>query len=139
MPAKRKKLNVKALTQDLVQWFTFTVVMTVVPIFTALITTSLKSNRNPDFMSQVSLNGELLIASVAIAAEACSDMYKRSTSTNMKLLVGGTALVLVIIACSAGTSIQESKLSGKNINDFSLTYFGVCVLVGAGTKIMARS
>lgn len=139
MPTRHKKLNYKALSEDFAQWCMFTVGMTLAPILVTFITTSFRSNQAPDFMAQASLKGELLIASVAIVAEACSDMFKRSTSKSMKSWVGGLAVILLVVACTVGTNVQENKLSGKNVNDFSFAFFGACLVVGAGTKVLARS
>lgn len=147
MPRKKQGFGwTKAASENLIQWFIFTVSMAFVPlIFNYFLTVLGLTSTRPDvgFMEAVAPRGELMIISAAVTGEAISDLLKRSPSKNLKLSIGGFCVLMLLMSSMCYAALQAADpnrvINKEIVLRLSTIVLYVSLMLGASCKIIGRT
>ena len=103
------------MTDFLVRWFIFGVIIALMPVIFNLFGEALSTGRF-NFLGAIA-NGELLLISTAIAAPALGELIGSGISRNIpNLLAGGSSIVLLLLTSFGFAYISGARRSSRPLN-----------------------
>jgi hypothetical protein len=124
------------------RWLIFSVTISLVPlIFTAI---SLASRGNSFDLIDIIGNGELLLISTALCAASVGELFGTSPKyRTLKIVLGGIAVVLLMLAALNFADISAAKTSGTQIvpdvlKATSLYIFFSSIIVSGGCIVVSE-
>lgn len=132
------------MVEKLLKWLLFSVIVSIVPLFSIYIILHLNST-NPSLISLIS-RGELQLISVALLANGIGEIVaSNSVKKIFQILLAGLSTVLLLIISIWYGAIANILISGKAANSsmeyptlitFIIAFFvsGLCILAGDNEK-----
>lgn len=141
---QKKPLSYKnnELLKRMIQWFIFTVVITLAPIILSyLLILMTKQNPQSDLIEGISPKGELLIAATAIFGDATSDLFTRTRAIRKheRNVLGGICIVGILATSFLYAGIQNQAslvtLNQGLLADCSVLFFCSALAFGFVCKL----
>lgn len=130
------------MDEKLTRWFIFGVAIACMPVAFNAVRLVMRG-WSPTFEALTG-RGELLLVAAAISARALGDLIGSGVRMKVgKILAGGAAVLMLLIASFAYADVTASLLNGQSlekavISHISLALFGGAVGVGGGCVALAQ-
>lgn len=136
----------KEVSAKLPHWVLFNVCIALAPLVLNYLKASLFAETNgQDFLSSLSLNGELFIISTAILGESVGDLVTSKNEGRVATVIGGVCVLLLIsttflfAAVTTSDTAQAQVDNSSAISRMSLHFFYASFFMSACCKLMASS
>ena len=139
----RRSINLGNKLERIWEWVFPTLLISLTPVFAqyllGLINWGQARYSFSDLLANISPHGELMIISVALVAEAVSEMWRRQIPRWQKDLVGTLCIMFVVIVTFTFSGLATTPYNAIAISSSSFELFLIGVGLCIACKIAGRS
>lgn len=126
------------MVEKLARWFFFSVIVSLIPLLFAYI--HVVNDGHTATLPSILVHGELLLISVALAADAVGDLIGAPRNRPVLMIFAGAGCIITIMFASlyfADVSYKP-QANADLVYRTSLAVFGLCLVASVSCKLLAE-